>query len=110
MIEWGHKMSKTACEVAPVKETTGEDEVKLYTDGAVVRLTGTIPHHFKTDVTNLFGNRYRINVWSEERRPDRLFSHYKITKSFFAYLEDGEFVDKTIAAKIKPGQKMNIFS
>jgi hypothetical protein len=110
MIKWGHKMSETACEVAPVKETTDEDEVKLYTDEAVVRLTGTIPHHFKTDVTNLFGNRYRINVWSEERRPDRLFSHYKIPKSFFAYLEDGEFVDKTIEARIKPGQKMNIFS
>jgi len=101
-------MSEATYEVAKV-EAVESNEVKLYSEEAVLRLTGRIKHYFRTDVRNLFGNRYRIDVWSEERRPDTLFSHYKISKSFFAYLEDGEFVDKTIAARIKPGQKMNIF-
>jgi hypothetical protein len=103
-------MTEATCEVEPKVEVEEATEVKLYTDEAVVRLTGVIKNHLKTDVTNVFSNRYRIDVWSEERRHDRLFSHYKIPKSFFAYLEDGEFVDKTIARKVKPGQKMNIFS
>lgn len=104
-------MSEATCEAeAPVEQSADKSEVKLYTDEALLRLTGTVKNHLKTDVVNLFSNRYRINVWTEERRSDRLFSHYKIPKSFFAYLEDGEFVDKTIPQKVKPGQKMNIFS
>ena len=101
---------EATCEEQPQVTVEKSEEVKLYSEDALLRLTGTVKNHLKTDVVNLFSNRYRINVWTEERRPDRLFSHYKIPKSFFAYLEDGEFVDKTIKPRVKPGQKMNVFA
>jgi hypothetical protein len=105
-------MPKATCEVEPeVKVVEKSDtEVELYTDEAVLRLTGEVKNHMKTDVIKVFGNRYRINVWTEERRADRLISHFQIPKSFFVSLEDGEFVDRTIARKVKPGGKTNIFS
>ena len=101
-------MSNAVCEMAKpeVKKTK---EVELYSEEALLKLTGTVKNHLKTDVIHLFANRYRINVWTEERRKDRLISHFNIPKSFFVYLEDGEFVDKTISPKAKPTQKINVF-
>lgn len=100
--------SEPECEVKSSRKSG--KEVRLYTDEALLRLTGTVKNYLKTDVINLFDNRYRINVWTEERRSDRLISHFQIPKSFFASLEDGEFIDRTIQPKPKPVGKINLFS
>ena len=50
---------------------------------------------------NLWGNRYRINVWMEEYEQEQLFPKYWIGYSYFIYYHEGLIIDKTIQAKSK---------
>jgi hypothetical protein len=94
----------------PVETAVHESKpVKLYSEDAVSRFTGTIDNYSHTNVNHLFGNRYRIDVWSKKTRPDHLMALFKIDKSYHAVLVDGEFVDKTIQPKYKPEKVRNIF-
>ena len=56
----------------------------------------------KVQCENLWGNRYRINVWMEEYRGEEpLFPSNYIGYSYFVYYHEGLIVDKTIAEKPK---------
>ena len=51
--------------------------------------------------TNLWHDRYRINVWLEETQEEFFSSSYRIGYSYFICYNDGKIVDKTIAPKSK---------
>ena len=55
----------------------------------------------KVKCDNLWGNRYRINVWMEKYEQEQLFPSYRIGYSYFVYYHEGLIIDKTIPAKPK---------
>lgn len=63
-------------------------------DSMVDEFVGEVKNHHKTDVINVYGDRYRINVWTLKKGD--LVDHYKIAKSYFVVHESGEIVDKTL--------------
>ena len=55
---------------------------------------GEVKNHHKTDVINVYDDRYRINVWTLEKGD--LIDKYKIDKSYFVMHSGGQIVDKTL--------------
>ena len=53
---------------------------------------------------NLWGNRYRINVWMEKYEKEQLFPSYRIGYSYFICYHEGLIIDKTIQTKPKKGK------
>jgi hypothetical protein len=53
----------------------------------------------KIKCTNLWHDRYRINVWLEETQEEFFSSSYRIGYSYFLHYDDGKIIDKTIYPK-----------
>ena len=53
----------------------------------------------KIKCTNLWDNRYRINVWLEETQEEFFSTSYWIGYSYFLRYDDGKIIDKTIYPK-----------
>jgi hypothetical protein len=62
-------------------------------DSAVDNFIGEVKNHHKTDATNVYGDRFRIDVWTKETGD--LVDKYTIDKSFFVSYEDGTIKDLT---------------
>ena len=62
---------------------------------------GHVDHLYEISVTNVFHNRYRIDIWTNEyKKEESIAPSFKIEKSFFVVLtDDDEIVDKTIQPK-----------
>jgi hypothetical protein len=63
-------------------------------DSIVDDFVGEVKDHHKTDVINVYSNRYRINVWILEK--GELVDRYKIKDSYFVAHIGGKIIDKTL--------------
>tara|TARA_Y100000310_G_scaffold290598_1_gene317923 strand:+ start:177 stop:464 length:288 start_codon:yes stop_codon:yes gene_type:complete len=81
---------------AKKKRTANKKEIKPITNKIVKDFVGDVKNHHKTEYYHIADNRYRINVWTVDRVPDRLVDTFTIDRSYYAALEDGTLVDKTI--------------
>ena len=57
---------------------------------------GEVHNFFKVDIHNLWGNRLRVNVWTQEFGPERVVATNHIHSSYFMEHDDGVLRDKTI--------------
>jgi hypothetical protein len=62
-------------------------------DSLVDNFVGEVKNHYKTDVINVYDDKYRINVWTLTK--GGLIDHCKIEKSYFVAHVGGKIVDKT---------------
>ena len=81
---------------AKKKLAAKKKEIKPITDKIIKDFVGDVKNHHKTSCCHISDNRYRINVWTIESRPDKLVDTFTIERSYYAALEDGTLVDKTI--------------
>jgi len=51
---------------------------------------------FKIKYSNVFGECYRVNVWTKSTATERVVSSFNIVASFLIELKDGKIIDKTI--------------
>lgn len=57
---------------------------------------GSVKNLYKIKYTNLYDNRYRVDVFTTERREAALYDAYMITQSYFICITNGEVVNLTI--------------
>ena len=75
---------------------------KTITDGELREFVGKVPNLLKIDSINVNNDKWRINVWTEEFKNERIIPTYTIVKSFFVKYDDGVIYDETIKSTIKP--------
>ncbi len=67
---------------------------------------GYVKNHLKTECYNVYGNRWRIDVWTATQNPDSFMRIFNITESYFVRFDGGVITDETI----KPSPvSVNIF-
>ncbi len=95
------KVAKTVepKEAPPRKPEIPQDAVKEFVENK-------IPSKDKCKIgtikcTNLWDNRFRINVWMEEHEEGRMVPKIWIGYSYFVHYHDGLIIDKTILPKPK---------
>jgi hypothetical protein len=79
----------------PVKKPKqSEAESRYERDQRVVsmvrELLGEPLHYFGTTVRNIFEDKWRVNVWTQQWSSDRTTPTNKITHSFFITVQNGE--------------------
>ena len=77
--------------VTPIKETIP--------DGQLREFVGKVPNLFKIDSCHIHSDKYRINVWTQEFKNERVVPTSKIAKSYYVKYEDGVIYDETIVTK-----------
>ena len=60
--------------------------------GMVLDLLGKPAHYFGTTVTNVFEDKWRVNVWSQHWSSVRVTPVNKISHSYFLTIQNGEIV------------------
>lgn len=50
----------------------------------------------KIQCSNVFGECYRVNVWTKTLAADRVVPSFNIIASFLIELEDGKIIDRTV--------------
>jgi len=85
--------------VTPISKTIPNSELREF--------VGKVPNLLKIDSINVNNDKWRINVWTEEFKDERLIATYTIVKSFFVKYDDGVIYDETIKPSINPNT--NVF-
>mgnify|MGYP003636903700 CR=1 FL=1 len=80
--------------VTPIRKTIPDSELREF--------IGKVPKLLKIDSVNVNNDKWRINVWTEEFKDERIIPTYAIVKSFFVKYEDGVIYDETIKPSPKP--------
>ena len=60
--------------------------------GMVLDLLGKPPHYFGTTVTNVFEDKWRVNVWTQHWSSVRVTPVNNISHSYFLTIQNGEIV------------------
>ena len=68
---------------------------------------GHVPNHLKTECYNVYGDSWRIDVWTATQKPDSFMRIFNIVDSYFVKFDGETITDKTIQPA--PVSK-NIFS
>jgi hypothetical protein len=63
---------------------------------AIKEFIGEVEDLHQIAIENVFDDRYRVNVWTVTRRPDRVCDTYNINQSYFMKFSDGKLTDLTI--------------
>lgn len=71
----------------------------LTVEEAVSAFIGEVDNMHKISVENVNDGKYRVNVWTMVRQPDRICDAYNIIQSYFMKFEDGKLTDLTIEPK-----------
>ena len=58
----------------------------------VLGLLGKPVHYFGTTVTNVFDDKWRVNVWTQHWSSVRVTPSYEIAHSYFLTIQNGEIV------------------
>ena len=85
--------------VTPISKTIPNSELREF--------VGKVPNLLKIESVNVNNDKWRINVWTEEFKDERLIATYTIVKSFFVKYEEGVIYDETIKPSINPNA--NVF-
>lgn len=85
--------------VTPISKTIPDSELREF--------VGKVPNLLKIESVNVNNDKWRINVWTEEFKDERLIATYTIVKSFFVKYDDGVIYDETIKPSINPNT--NVF-
>jgi len=80
--------------VTPISKTIPDNELREF--------VGKIPNLLKIDSVNVNNDKWRINVWTEEFKDERVVPSFTIVKSFYVKYDDGVIYDETIKPSIKP--------
>ena len=80
--------------VTPISKTIPDSELREF--------VGKVPKLLKIDSINVNNDKWRINVWTEEFKDERIIPSFKIVKSFYVKYDDGVIYDETIKPSIKP--------
>ena len=93
-------MEQTVGKVYPVKKPKPKKK-KTINDNKLKEFVGPVDNLYDIAATNVFDNRYRIDVWiSKYSSKESIAPSFRIEKSFFVVLtDDGESVDRTIQPK-----------
>jgi hypothetical protein len=85
--------------VTPISKTIPDNELREF--------VGKVPNLLKIDSVNVNNDKWRINVWIEEFKDERVVPSFTIVKSFYVKYEEGVIYDETIKPSINPNT--NIF-
>jgi len=85
-----------------VKQETVTPISKTIPDSELREFVGKVPNLLKIDSINVTNDKFRINVWTEEFKDERVIPSFKIVKSFYVKYEEGVIYDETIKLSINP--------
>ena len=85
--------------VTPISKTIPDNELREF--------VGKVPNLLKIDSVNVNNDKWRINVWIEEFKDERVVPSFTIVKSFYVKYDDGVIYDETIKPSTNPNT--NIF-
>ena len=85
--------------VTPISKTIPNSELREF--------VGKVPNLLKIESVNVNNDKFRINVWTEEFKDERLIATYTIVKSFYVKYDDGVIYDETIKPSTNPNT--NVF-
>jgi len=85
--------------VTPISKTIPNSELREF--------VGKVPNLLKIESVNVNNDKWRINVWTEEFKDERLIATYTIVKSFYVKYDDGVIYDETIKPSTNPNT--NVF-
>ena len=88
------------CEIMNKKPIEYSKDDKL-NEADVCKLVGPVDNLWRIVSHHLWGNKFRINAWTETRKGGMFCSFHKIEKSYFVELVDGKIVDLTVPQKPK---------
>ena len=88
---------KSAVKPKKVKQETVTPISKTIPRNELSEFVGVVPNLLKIDSINIHNEKFRINVWTQEIRPDRIMKESKIVKTFYVKYEDGVIYDETIS-------------
>lgn len=83
--------------VSPIKETIPDDQLREF--------VGKVPNLLKIDSCHIHADKFRVNVWTEEFKDERVVPTFSIVKSYYVKYEDGCIYDETIPPAVKPANK-----
>ena len=90
-----------------VKKETVTPISRTIPDGELREFVGKVPNLLKIDSINVNNDKFRINVWTEEFKNERIIPTYTIVKSFYVKYEEGVIYDEIIKPSINPNA--NVF-
>ena len=85
--------------VTPISKTIPDNELREF--------VGKVPNLLKIDSVNVNNDKWRINVWIEEFKDERVVPSFTIVKSFYVKYDDGVIYDETIKPSTNPNS--NVF-
>jgi hypothetical protein len=85
--------------VTPISKTIPDNELREF--------VGKVPNLLKIDSVNVNNDKWRINVWIEEFKDERVVPSFTIVKSFYVKYDDGVIYDETIKPSTNPNT--NVF-
>ena len=88
---------KSAVKPKKVMQETVTPISKTIPSNELTEFVGVVPNLLKIDSINIHNEKFRINVWTQEIRPDRIMKESKIVKTFYVKYEDGVIYDETIS-------------
>ena len=71
----------------------------LTVEEAVSTFVGEVDNLHKIGIENVDDSKYRVNVWTMVKQPERICDAYNIVQSYFMKFEDGKLTDLTIKPK-----------
>ena len=85
----------------PAKEKENREPVdkRSMADKSIKDFIGYVKNLHQICIHNVFGDRYRVNVWTVVRRAESVCDTYNISQSYFMKFADGELTDLTIEPK-----------
>lgn len=100
------KDTQMQCEtISKEVEGASESNPSVISESAICKFVEKIDNLWKIESKHLWGDRFRINVWTETQKDGMFCSFHRIEKSYFVKLVDGEIVDLTVKPKSK-GEKL----
>ena len=88
---------KRAAKSKKVKKETVTPISRTIPDSELREFVGKVPNLLRIDSTNVNNDKFRINVWTEEFKDERIVPSFTIVKSFYVKYEEGVIYDETIS-------------
>ena len=83
--------------VSPIRGAIPDEQLREF--------VGKVPNLLKIDSHHIHSDKFRINVWKEEFKDERVVPTHSIVRSYYVKYEDGVIWDETIPAKEHPANK-----
>lgn len=84
--------------VSPIRGAIPDEQLREF--------VGKVPNLLKIDSHHIHSDKFRINVWKEEFKDERVVPTHSIVRSYYVKYEDGVIWDETIPPAVKPANKL----